>query len=106
MMDYHACVWPSPLVNGEEPLAQRFDSLNEPGLSNLDSILEIEEDDSGVRPPLITFSHFLPIQVHLCELSLQMLIGGGKGGGVQKSPQLLAIKALDCVEGELEYSCR
>ena len=63
MTDYHACVWPTPLVNGEESLAQRFDSLNEPGLSNLDSILEMEEDDTGERPPLITFSHFLPLQV-------------------------------------------
>jgi hypothetical protein len=63
MMDYHACIWPNALVNGEEPLAQRFDSLNEPRLSNLDSILEMEEDDTGVRPPLITFSHFLPFQV-------------------------------------------
>ena len=63
MVDFHACKWPPPLVNGEDSLAQCFDSLNEPALSNLDSILEMDEDDTGVRPPLITFSHFLPLQV-------------------------------------------
>ena len=63
MVDYHACKWPSPLTNGGDQLAQRFDSLNEPALSNLDCILEMDEDDTGERPPLITFSHFLPIQV-------------------------------------------
>lgn len=72
MVDFHACKWPTPLVNGEDSLAQTFDSLNEPGLSNLDSILEMDEDDTGERPPLITFSHFLPLQVssgihpHIC----------------------------------------
>ena len=63
MVDFHACKWPPPLVNGEDSLAQTIDSLNEPGLSNLDSILEMDEDDTGFRPPLITFSHFLPLQV-------------------------------------------
>lgn len=70
MVDYHACKWPSPLVNGEDPLAQHFDSLNEPALSNLDSILEMDEDETGERPPVITFSHFLPLQVNFFALVL------------------------------------
>ena len=64
-MDFEACKWPHKLVNGSDELAQRFDSLNEPSLSNLDSILEMEEDALGSRPPLITFSHFLPLQARL-----------------------------------------
>ena len=65
MVDFEACKWPNKLVNGSDELAQRFDSLNEPSLSNLDSILEMEEDAVGTRPPLITFSHFLPLQARL-----------------------------------------
>lgn len=68
-MDYHACVWPKGLHNGGEALAQKFDSLNEPGLSNLCTNLEMDEEEFGERPPLITFSHFLPVQVHLHDIA-------------------------------------
>lgn len=70
MMDFAACKWPEGLKNGEDALARRFDSLNEPTLSNLSSVLEMDEDDTGSRPPVITFSHFLPLQASYALLML------------------------------------
>ena len=71
MVDFHACRWPEHLsTGGGEALAQHFDSMNEPALSNLDAVLEMEADTAGgQRPPLITFSHFLPLQVDLDTLA-------------------------------------
>lgn len=68
MVDFAACKWPDGLKNGEDALARRFDNLNEPALSNLSSILEMDEDDTGTRPPVITFSHFLPLQASCVAL--------------------------------------
>lgn len=104
MVDYHACKWPASLANGEDLLAQHFDSLNEPWLSNLDSILEMDEDDTGVRPPLITFSHFLPNQVTilLALLSLHSTRRNGRISGretlhsSQSGRYRIATGPLDC----------
>ena len=82
MVDFHACKWPSGLVNGEDSLAQKFDSLNEPTLSNLNANLEMDEDETGEWPPVITFSHFLPLQaippsissLHTAVLSISLVL--------------------------------
>ena len=44
-------------------MTEYFDNLHQPPLSNLAENLEMEEEQTGRRPPLITFSHFLPLQV-------------------------------------------
>ncbi len=63
-MDFHACRWPSHIPSSHDTsIAEYFDNLNEPALSNLAENLEMEEEQTGLRPPLITFSHFLPLQV-------------------------------------------
>ena len=64
MVDFHACRWPSHIPSSHDTsIAEYFDNLNEPALSNLAENLEMEEEQTGRRPPLITFSHFLPLQV-------------------------------------------
>lgn len=65
--DYRLCHWPAgvtrTLHNSKDPgadiLARHFDRMNEPTLSNLETVLEMElaEEDP---PDVITFSHFLP----------------------------------------------
>ena len=63
-MDFHACRWPPHIPSSHDTsIAEYFDNLNEPALSNLAENLEMEEEQTGQRPPLITFSHFLPLQV-------------------------------------------
>lgn len=65
MVDFHACRWPPHIPSSHDTsIAEYFDNLNEPALSNLAENLEMEEEETGHRPPLITFSHFLPLQVH------------------------------------------
>ena len=65
MVDFHACQWPPHIPSSHDTsIAEYFDNLNEPALSNLAENMEMEEEDAGSRPPLITFSHFLPLQVH------------------------------------------
>ena len=64
MVDFHACQWPPHIPSSHDTsIAEYFDNLNEPALSNLAENMEMEEEDAGSRPPLITFSHFLPLQV-------------------------------------------
>lgn len=66
MVDFHACRWPSSIPTSHDTsIAEYFDNLNEPALSNLAENLEMEEEESGSRSPLITFSHFLPLQVRI-----------------------------------------
>ena len=62
MVDFHACTWPSPELNAKDTsLAEYFDRLNEPQLDNFCSVLSM--DGGGQQTPIITFSHFLPLQV-------------------------------------------
>jgi hypothetical protein len=69
-VDFHACRWPPAVSTAHDTsLAEYFDNLNEPALSNLAETLEMEEEDSGQRSPLITFSHFLPLQARRSLLS-------------------------------------
>ena len=64
MVDFHACRWPSSIPSSHDTsIAEYFDNMNEPSLSNLAEKLEMEEEDYNCRSPLITFSHFLPLQV-------------------------------------------
>ncbi|EIE23640.1 Metallo-dependent phosphatase, partial [Coccomyxa subellipsoidea C-169] len=68
MVDFHACRWPSSIPTSHDTsIAEYFDNLNEPALSNLAENLEMEEEESGSRSPLLTFSHFLPLQSLLPE---------------------------------------
>lgn len=48
----------------------------QPALSNLVETLEMEEEDTGQRSPLITFSHFLPLQVLLSPFLLHRCHAG------------------------------
>ncbi|KAL6768574.1 hypothetical protein ACKKBF_B11275 [Auxenochlorella protothecoides x Auxenochlorella symbiontica] len=69
MMDFHACTWSSVpgLTPADDSIARHMDSLNDPGTARVLAALDAAEAVSGVRPPLITFSHFLPDQRLLPE---------------------------------------
>lgn len=71
-MDFHACSWASQpslqLPNVEDSLARHFDALNEPAFSAALGAIEAQADAAGgARPPVISFSHFLPRQELLPE---------------------------------------
>lgn len=75
MVDFHACRWPPHIPSSHDTsIAEYFDNLNEPALSNLAENLEMEEEETGHRPPLLTFSHFLPLQVHLQNLCIHVAL--------------------------------
>ena len=69
--DYRLCAWPRDVTGptatknpsgdpGGTVLARHFDQLNEPTLSNLETVLEMEAESEEEKPEVITFSHFLP----------------------------------------------
>lgn len=69
MLDFHVCTWTSTpgLSTKDESIARHLDSLNEPAFSAALNAIEEETRVSGVRPPVISFSHFLPHQTLLPE---------------------------------------
>jgi hypothetical protein len=61
MVDFRLCRWPEEVKGTRDTsVAEYFDNLNEPELSQLADT----RDANGASEPLITFSHFLPLQVH------------------------------------------
>ena len=71
MLDYHTCKWTSlgpGVAHGSEALAAHFDRLNGGALAGtLAGIAAAEAAAGGVRPPVISCSHFLPRQELLPE---------------------------------------
>ena len=75
MVDFHACRWPPSIPTSHDTsIAEYFDNLNEPALSNLAENLEMEEEENGTRSPLITFSHFLPLQVRTLFVDVSFML--------------------------------
>uniref|UniRef100_A0A061S2J1 Metallo-dependent protein n=1 Tax=Tetraselmis sp. GSL018 TaxID=582737 RepID=A0A061S2J1_9CHLO len=66
MSDFSMCEWPEGLSPLDDSLARHFDALNDPAVSNLAAELRRQRRE-GRRPPVITFSHFLPLQELLPE---------------------------------------
>mmetsp|Transcript_28384 Transcript_28384/g.57229 ORF Transcript_28384/g.57229 Transcript_28384/m.57229 type:complete len:253 (-) Transcript_28384:55-813(-) len=67
MMDYHLCMWPEPLCQGDDSIARLFDQMNdkdsEGGIEHGQAMLRERVDTlRAAHPtaPLISFSHFLP----------------------------------------------
>ena len=65
MMDFHACTWPEPLNGTDMSLAAHFDQMNQEPVADVVAALDAGSDSSEARLPVITFSHFLPLQVML-----------------------------------------
>ncbi|KAK2080575.1 hypothetical protein QBZ16_000429 [Prototheca wickerhamii] len=69
MMDFHACTWTSVpgLRAGDDSVARHMDALNDPAFGEALAAVEREERETGRRPPVVSFSHFLPFQELLPE---------------------------------------
>ncbi|EFN56980.1 hypothetical protein CHLNCDRAFT_21755 [Chlorella variabilis] len=67
MLDFHVCSWASAphLSPHNDSLALHFDALNEPAFSR--ALQEQAAAAGGARPPVLSFSHFLPRQELLPE---------------------------------------
>ena len=76
MVDFHACTWPKALDAASPSLAMHFDQVNEEPVADVVSACTAHAASSCNWPPVITFSHFLPLQVcsHLqLVCAMQML---------------------------------
>mmetsp|Transcript_4442 Transcript_4442/g.11534 ORF Transcript_4442/g.11534 Transcript_4442/m.11534 type:complete len:193 (-) Transcript_4442:22-600(-) len=63
MSDFVACRWPEGLDPMDESVAHWFDTLNDPDLLNLSTVLDIERESTVESScPVISYSHFLPRQ--------------------------------------------
>lgn len=78
MLDFHVCSWTSVpgLVTTDDSIARHFDALNEPhftaALQQMQKESIVDDDGGDMKmnpssPPIISFSHFLPLQSLLPE---------------------------------------
>lgn len=73
MVDFHACSWPDEMDATSTSLAAHFDQMNNEPVVDVMSACNNHEAATSTWPPVITFSHFLPLQVwqrHAALLSL------------------------------------
>lgn len=63
MVDFHACRWPAELNAMDTSLAEHFDAMNTAAVAQVAEALDRAEQQQHARPPVITFSHYLPVQV-------------------------------------------
>ncbi len=63
MVDFKACSWPEHLDATGTSLAAHFDDMNQEPVADVMSALAAQAGGTNNRPPVITFSHFLPHQV-------------------------------------------
>lgn len=64
MVDFQACSWPEPLNSTDTSLATHFDEMNQEPVADVMTALTAQAGGTDQRPPIITFSHFLPLQVN------------------------------------------
>lgn len=64
MVDFHACTWPKAMDAASPSLATHFDQMNEEPVADVVSACTNHAASSCNWPPVITFSHFLPLQVY------------------------------------------
>ena len=64
MVDFHACSWPEGLDAASPSLAMHFDQMNAEPVADVVSACTSHAASSSSWPPVITFSHFLPLQVY------------------------------------------
>ena len=63
MTDFHACSWPEPLNATDTSLAACFDKMNDEPVTDAVAAINAQTDSQGSCQAVITFSHFLPLQV-------------------------------------------
>lgn len=67
--DFHACRWPEHFDARDTSLAQHFDQMNAESVDTVAHSLQCQSSAKQNRSPVITFSHYLPFQVHSDFLS-------------------------------------
>ncbi|KAL4446687.1 hypothetical protein ABPG77_007931 [Micractinium sp. CCAP 211/92] len=106
MIDFHACSWPAPLSSQDDSLAAHFDELNEPAFSQ--AVQEIEAETAaagGKRPPIISFSHFLPRQELLPEKRMLFYPNLAKASGSDAlEARVRVLRPLAHVFGHTHFS--
>ena len=63
--DFHACRWPDHFNARDTSLAQHFDKMNTVSVDKVAHCLQCQSSARQSKSPVITFSHYLPLQVHL-----------------------------------------
>ena len=63
--DFRACRWPDHFNARDTSLAQHFDQMNIDSVDTVAHSLQCQSSARQIRSPVITFSHYLPFQVHL-----------------------------------------
>ncbi|GAB4813272.1 hypothetical protein N2152v2_000318 [Parachlorella kessleri] len=83
MTDFHVCSWTSVpgLSNSDDTIARHLDTLNEEAVSGVLTRLQQQEAEAGRRPPVITFSHFLPRQDLIPEKRMLFIPNLAKAAG-------------------------
>ncbi|KAL4854508.1 hypothetical protein ACK3TF_004685 [Chlorella vulgaris] len=108
MLDFHVCSWASaPHLNAhDESLAAHFDALNEPAFSAaLKQVEEAAASAGGVRPPVLSFSHFLPRQELLPEKRMLYMPNLAKAAGSDLlEARVRRLKPLAHVFGHTHFS--
>ena len=61
--DFHACRWPENLNARDTSLAEHFDQMNTESVDTVAHSLQCQSSARQIRSPVITFSHYLPLQV-------------------------------------------
>lgn len=106
MLDFHVCSWPEPLNSHDDSLAAHFDAMNEPAFS--EALQQVEAQTAaagGVRPPVFSFSHFLPRQELLPEKRMLFYPNLAKASGSdQVEMRIRRLRPLAHVFGHTHFT--
>eukprot|EP00887_Chlorella_sp_A99_P003452 scaffold7.g3452.t1 len=107
MLDFHVCSWASApgLSTHDDSLAAHFDALNDPAFGAMLAAIDAEEEATGARPPVVSASHFLPLQALLPEKRMLYYPNLAKAcGSDYLAARLQCLRPLAHVFGHTHFS--